>query len=105
MIHPMMRFSLVVSLLVLPPSLLAADVRIGPDKVFLIDGTRSFPIGFTTAPPPDGKTPDGRDAYAGTQGDESVRTELGQTHLAFSVNSATDGGGIFNEGGTLTVTN
>ena len=43
---------------------LAADVRIGADKVFLIDGVRSFPIGFTTAPPPDGKTPDGRDAYA-----------------------------------------
>ena len=60
----MMHFSLVVCLLVLPPSLLAADVRIGPDKVFLIDGARSFPIGFTTAPPPDGKTPDGRDAYA-----------------------------------------
>src|SRR5437879_13562680 len=64
MIHPMMNFWLAVRLLVLPSSLLAADVRIGPDKVFLIDGAGAFPIGFTTAPPPDGKTPDGRDGYA-----------------------------------------
>ena len=64
MIHPMMNFWLAVRLLILPSSLLAADVRIGPDKVFLIDGARTFPIGFTTAPPPDGKTPDGRDGYA-----------------------------------------
>lgn len=41
-----------------------AEVRIGADNVFLVNGTRAFPIGFTTAPPPDGKTPDGRDAYA-----------------------------------------
>ncbi|MFB3825148.1 MAG: hypothetical protein ACE15B_00215 [Bryobacteraceae bacterium] len=43
---------------------MAADVRIGADKVFVVDGARAFPIGFTTAPPPDGRTPDGRDGYA-----------------------------------------
>ncbi|MBI4877234.1 MAG: hypothetical protein HY822_21615 [Acidobacteria bacterium] len=42
----------------------AAEVRIGADSVFVVEGVRSFPIGFTTAPPPDGKTPDGRDGYA-----------------------------------------
>lgn len=32
----------------------------GPDLVFQIDGKKVFPIGFTSPPPPDGKTPSGK---------------------------------------------
>ncbi len=39
-------------------------VTIRADNVILIDGAPVFPIGFTKAPPPDGKTPSGSDAYA-----------------------------------------
>ena len=34
------------------------------DGVLEIDGRKIFVIGFTAAPPPDGKTPSGKDAYA-----------------------------------------
>jgi hypothetical protein len=39
-------------------------VRIGPDNVFVVNGKPAFPVGFTLAPPADGKTPSGGDAYA-----------------------------------------
>ncbi len=42
----------------------AAIVTIRADGVFLVDGRPVFPIGFTKAPPADGETPDGADAYA-----------------------------------------
>jgi hypothetical protein len=38
----------------------ANKMNYGPDLVFQIDGKKVFPIGFTTAPPPDGKTPSGK---------------------------------------------
>lgn len=59
---------------------LAADVRIGADGVFRIGGALSFPIGFTTAPPPDGKTPDGRDAYAELRQFGAVHHRCGAPH-------------------------
>ncbi|HET8549452.1 MAG TPA: hypothetical protein VFL57_15675 [Bryobacteraceae bacterium] len=42
----------------------AATVTIRRDGVFLHDGSPMFPIGFTTAPPPDAKTPWGTSGYA-----------------------------------------
>jgi hypothetical protein len=42
----------------------AADVKIRPDGVFVFDGKPAFPIGFTTAPPPDGRAPAGANGYA-----------------------------------------
>lgn len=41
-----------------------AVVSIRSDNVLLLRGKPVFPIGLTKAPPPDGKTPDGREAYA-----------------------------------------
>lgn len=46
------------------PHASSSDVHFTKDNVFVVDGKPAFPIGFTIAPPPDGKTPDGRDAYA-----------------------------------------
>ncbi len=42
----------------------ASKASINPDGVLLIDGTKTFPIGFCLGPPHDGKAPDGRPAYA-----------------------------------------
>ncbi len=42
----------------------AAPVRIAPEGVLLIGGRRVFPIGFTLAPPHDGRTPAGTDALS-----------------------------------------
>jgi hypothetical protein len=39
-----------------------SKVSINADGVLVIDGRKIFPIGFTMPPPPDGKTPAGRDA-------------------------------------------
>jgi hypothetical protein len=39
---------------------LAAKCIINEDMVFVIDGKKVFPIGFTMPPPPDGKTPTGK---------------------------------------------
>ena len=39
-----------------------AAVTINGDRVLLIDGRLTFPIGFTMPPPPDGKAPNGRNA-------------------------------------------
>lgn len=41
-------------------SCFATKMTYGPDLIFQIDGKKVFPIGFTTAPPPDGKTPTGK---------------------------------------------
>ena len=41
-----------------------ASILIGPGNVLYRDGTPVFPIGFTTAPPPDGRAPSGRSAWA-----------------------------------------
>lgn len=38
----------------------ASQVTINSDQVLLIDGRKTFPIGFTMPPPPDGKTPQGK---------------------------------------------
>jgi len=38
----------------------AAKCTINEDMVFVIDGKKVFPIGFTMPPPPDGKTPTGK---------------------------------------------
>src|SRR2546422_11714352 len=54
--------SVLCSLLACAPAF-AASLTINPDNVFLIDGRPVFPIGFTKAPPPDAKTPAGRDAW------------------------------------------
>src|SRR5947207_4399111 len=40
----------------------AAKCTINEDMVFVIDGKKVFPIGFTMPPPPDGKTPTGKNA-------------------------------------------
>jgi hypothetical protein len=38
----------------------ASHVTINSDLVLVIDGRKVFPIGFTTPPPPEGRTPEGR---------------------------------------------
>ena len=43
---------------------LANKATINPDGVLEIDGKKIFVIGFTAAPPADGKTPTGKDAFA-----------------------------------------
>src|SRR6266480_2869702 len=40
----------------------AARTVINEETVFIIDGKKVFPIGFTMPPPPDGKTPSGKNA-------------------------------------------
>ncbi|MDB6056683.1 MAG: hypothetical protein JWO95_527 [Verrucomicrobiales bacterium] len=42
----------------------ANQAVINGDGVLEIDGTKIFPIGFTTSPPPNGKTPQGRNGIA-----------------------------------------
>src|SRR3954467_5857549 len=41
-----------------------ATVTLARHGALLVDGKPVFPIGFTMPPPPDGKTPDGKDAIA-----------------------------------------
>jgi hypothetical protein len=41
-----------------------SHVTVNADGVLVIDGRKTFPIGFTMPPPPDGKTPSGRDGTA-----------------------------------------
>ena len=38
----------------------SSEAKINSDLVLVIDGKKVFPIGFTTPPPPDGKTPRGK---------------------------------------------
>ena len=40
-----------------------SKITFNEDGVLVVDGKKLFPITFTLAPPPDGKTPDGRHAY------------------------------------------
>src|SRR5208283_2212552 len=49
-----------------PAALPAAPSRvaINSDQVLEINGEKVFPIGFTTPPPPDGKTPEGKNGIA-----------------------------------------
>lgn len=49
-----------------PAALPAAPSRvaINSDQVLEINGQKAFPIGFTTPPPPDGKTPEGKNGIA-----------------------------------------
>ncbi len=42
----------------------ATEVTVNSDGVLVVDGQPVFPIGFSKAPPRDGKTPYGEDAYA-----------------------------------------
>ena len=55
---------LIVAALSEPPDALANRSTINPDGVLEIDGKKIFVIGFTAAPPADGKTPTGKDAFA-----------------------------------------
>jgi len=48
----------------IPDALLANKAVINSDLVLVIDGRKVFPIGFTLPPPPDGKTPDGKNGIA-----------------------------------------
>src|SRR3954469_7422184 len=45
-------------------SLTGNKVTLNSDNVLVINGRKVFPIGFTLAPPPDGKTPTGRNGIA-----------------------------------------
>src|SRR5207237_1172325 len=38
-------------------------VTVDADGVLAVDGTKVFPIGLTLPPPPDGKAPNGKDAF------------------------------------------
>ena len=42
----------------------ANNVSINADGVMVIDGQKVFPIGFTISPPPEGKTPAGKNSIA-----------------------------------------
>ena len=44
------------------PNTAPTKVMITPEHVLSINGKKVFPIGFTTPPPPDAKTPDGKPA-------------------------------------------
>lgn len=54
----------IAALLLLASAASAAVVTIRPDGVFVFDGKPAFPLGFTTAPPPDGASPSGANGYA-----------------------------------------
>src|SRR2546423_2058589 len=57
----MRRLLLIVVLgCVIPTPAFAAKCTINEDMVFVIDGKKVFPIGFTMPPPPEGKTPAGK---------------------------------------------
>lgn len=43
-----------------PPARAGTKVSFSPEGILLVDGRPTFPIGFTMPPPPDGKTPAGR---------------------------------------------
>ena len=48
----------------LSPGRSLSQVTINEDGVLLVNGKKVLPIGFSNGPPPDGRTPDGRSAYA-----------------------------------------
>src|SRR5882762_3007334 len=49
-------------LFLFPHRAFSAKCIINEDMVFIIDGKKVFPIGFTMPPPPEGKTPSGKNA-------------------------------------------
>lgn len=51
---PLLGFSLIANA--------GTQVSLNADHVLVVDGKKIFPIGFTIPPPPDGKTPDGKNA-------------------------------------------
>jgi hypothetical protein len=62
-----MRFLIVFNLSLAAASVFTAELKAVPacvtinsDRALVINGQKVFPIGFTTPPPPDGKTPDGK---------------------------------------------
>ncbi|MGZ4961824.1 MAG: hypothetical protein ACXWC8_04640 [Limisphaerales bacterium] len=71
---------LVVSWLLASFACFATKTTCGPDLVFQIDGKKVFPIGFTTPPPPDGKTPTGKNGIQelAETGATFMRTGKGQ---------------------------
>ena len=58
-----MRFQLfaIAMLAFISPCFAGTKVTINEDKVLLINGKKVFPVGFTMAPPPGSKAPNGRD--------------------------------------------
>jgi hypothetical protein len=55
----LIEFALIVSCFFAP---VRAAVLLNSDGVLVIDGKKTFPIGFTMPPPPDGKAPNGKNA-------------------------------------------
>ncbi len=55
----------------------AAQVKVGPNNVILVDGKPTFPIGFTGGPPPGSKTPTGEDAYQELKSNGTVFQRVG----------------------------
>lgn len=57
----------------------AAEVAIGPHQIILVDGKPAFPIGFMWGPPPESRTPSGRDAYQELKTNGTVWQLVGPT--------------------------
>jgi len=55
-------FSILILVALVAAPALSAKCIINEDMVFVIDGKKVFPIGFTMPPPPAGKTPTGKNA-------------------------------------------
>jgi hypothetical protein len=62
--NPLARWSVCTLVMLIGTALpgTASQTTINSDRVLVIDGKKVFPIGFTMPPPPDGVTPDGRNA-------------------------------------------
>src|SRR5215467_6249710 len=60
----MMKLVLVLLVLDLVTPDWANRAVLNSDQTLVIDGQKVFPIGFTMPPPPDGKTPTGKNAIA-----------------------------------------
>jgi hypothetical protein len=58
------RFLLTLSLLATTPARAATKVTFDENGVMQIDGKKTFVISFSLPPPPGGKTPEGKDAFA-----------------------------------------
>src|SRR5688572_16633743 len=58
----MKSFLILILLALSSPVFAGTKVTINEDMVIVIDGKKVFPIGFTMPPPPDGKTPTGKNA-------------------------------------------
>src|SRR2546423_14945789 len=60
----MMRLISAFVLLACSLSLGATKITFDANQVLEVDGKKTFPISFALPPPADGKTPDGKDAFA-----------------------------------------